>query len=148
MANGEKSLSWIEKLSKLMPEPKSSGQLRSFGLIVATGFAIIGVWPAIFRGLPVRMWALVLTATLLIPALLRPSVLRPFFRGWMLVGHCLGWVNTRIILSLFFFLVFTPIAFVMRLMGRDSMAREATPNAESYRRPKAPRPGSHLKHQF
>jgi saxitoxin biosynthesis operon SxtJ-like protein len=148
MANGEKSLSWIEKLSKHMPEPKSPGQLRSFGLIVATGFAVIGLWPAVFRGHPFRAWALVLSAALLIPALVLPSVLRPFFRGWMLVGHCLGWVNTRIILSLLFFLVFTPIAFVMRLMGRDSMAREAAPNVESYRRPKAPRPASHLKHQF
>src|SRR5262245_13534246 len=103
MANGEKSLYWIEKLSKHMPEPKSPRQLRSFGFIVATGFAVIGLWPAVFRGQPIRGWALALSAALLIPALVLPSVLRPFFRGWMLVGHCLGWVNTRIILSLLFF---------------------------------------------
>ena len=148
MANGEKSLSWIDKLSKHMPEPKSPGQLRSFGLIVAAGFAVIGLWPAVFRGQHFRTWALVLSAALLIPALVRPSVLRPFFRGWMLVGHCLGWVNTRIILSLLFFLLFTPISFVMRLMGRDSMARKSNPNVDTYRQPKAPRPASHLKHQF
>jgi len=148
MANGEKSLSWISKLTKHMPEPKSPGQLRSFGFIVAAGFAVIGLWPAVFRGQHVRMWALVVSAALLIPALVRPSVLRPFFRGWMLVGHCLGWVNTRIILSVLFFLLFTPIAFVMRLIGRDSMGRKSMQNIETYRQPKALRPASHLKNQF
>ena len=130
-----------------MQEPKSPRQLRSFGFIVAAGFALIGILPAVFR-YNVRAWALALSVALVIPALLRPAILSPFFRVWMLVGHSLGWINTRIILSLLFFIVFTPIAFVMRLARRDSMRRDSAPNADSYRRPKTLRPGSHLRHQF
>src|SRR5262249_42888207 len=148
ITNGEENLSWIEKLSSLMPEPKSPRQLRSFGFIVAGGFAVIGIFPAVLRGHNVRVWALALSAALVFPALVRPAVLRPFFRVWMLVGHGLGWINTRIILSLLFFIVFTPIAFVMRVAGRDSMARDSAHDVASYRRPKAARPASHLRRQF
>src|SRR5262245_8350669 len=130
-----------------MPEPKSARQLRSFGFIVAGGFAVLGILPAFLHGHNVRMWALTLCAALVVPALVRPAILRPFFRVWMLIGHVLGWINTRIILSLLFFIVFVPIAFLMQLTGRDSMLRYSGANVDSYRRQKALRPASHLKHQ-
>lgn len=41
--------------------------------------------------------------------------------GWLQFAHVLGTVNTKIILSLIFFLMLTPIAFVYRLFYRDSL---------------------------
>ena len=122
--------------------------MRSFGFIVATGFAVIGVWPWVFRGQNVRVWSVILSALLAIPAVVRPRALRHPFRVWMLIGHCLGWINTRIILSVLYFAMFTPVSLVMRIIGRDSMARNFERNITSYRRPKAARPASHLTQQF
>src|SRR5215813_5282292 len=119
-----------------MPEPKEPRQLRSFGLIVATGFAVIGVWPWVFRGQNVRVWSVILSALLAIPAVVRPGALRHPFRVWMLIGHCLGWINTRVILSVLYFAMFTPVSLVMRIIGRDSMARNFERNSPASRRPK------------
>lgn len=41
----------------------------------------------------------------------------------MRFAQALGWVNTRIILSLVYFLIFTPIALFFRLIGKDPMDR-------------------------
>jgi hypothetical protein len=131
-----------------MPEPKSPTDLRSFGLIVGGGFAVIGMWPLIRRGLPPRLWALEIAAALVLAALLYPPVLRYPYRAWMFIGHCLGWVNTRILMTLIFYVLFTPAALVMRAIGRDAMNRKFESSANSYRVAKLPRQASHLSHPF
>ncbi len=86
-------------------------QLRSFGLLVGGIFLVIGLWPLVFRGEPFRVWACVLACVLILPALVWPRSLGPIYRGWMAIGAVLGWINTRIILSLIFYVIFTPIGF-------------------------------------
>jgi hypothetical protein len=49
---------------------------------------------------------------------------------------------------LFFCLVLTPVGLVMRLLGRDPMRRAYDPDAASYRQPRGPRAGDHMRHQF
>jgi len=65
-------------------------QLRSFAFIVAGGFSVIGLWPAIYRGQSVRLWALVIAAVLALAGLVVPQILRPVFKVWMGVGEILG----------------------------------------------------------
>lgn len=50
----------------------------------------------------------------------------------MKFAHALGWVNTRILLFLFFYLVITPVAVVTRLIGKDLLAQRIDPDADSY----------------
>jgi hypothetical protein len=66
----------------------------------------------------------------------------------MTVGEVLGWINTRIILGVLFYLLFTPIGLCMHLRGKDPMRRALSPEAESYRIVRQPRPASHMRHQF
>ena len=49
----------------------------------------------------------------------------------MFVGHCLGWVNSRVLMTVVFYLVVTPAALVMRVMGRDEMGRRRDPSAST-----------------
>lgn len=65
---------------------------------------------------------LVAASVLLLCALFAAPLLQPVYRGWMRFGEVLGWLNTRILLTLVFFLVVTPTALVMRLFGRSPMA--------------------------
>ncbi len=124
-------------------------QLRSFGLMVGGVFAAMSLWPVLFRGDDPRLWTLVLASLLVIPALLLPRSLAPVYRGWMMVGHVLGWINTRIILGVIFYGLFTPIGLVRRfLLAKDSMRRKFEPEADTYRIVRQSRPSSHMKRQF
>ena len=123
-------------------------QLRSFGFIVGGVFALIGVWPLIVRGEPVRTWAVAAATLLILPAAIYPEVLVPVHRIWMAIGHILGWINTRIILGVVFYGLFAPMGLIMRLFGKDPMRRRLQPAADTYRVVRGPRPGTHMKHQF
>ena len=123
-------------------------QLRSFGFIVAGGFSVIGLWPAIYRGQSVRLWALVIAAVLALAGLVVPQILKPVFKVWMGVGEILGWINTRIILSLLYYGLILPIGIGLRLAHKDSMLRRFDAGAASYRIPRAKRPASHMQRQY
>jgi hypothetical protein len=126
------------------PETK---QLRSFGLLVGGVFALVGLWPILF-GRGMRPWAIIPSGILLVLGCLLPTSLRFVYKMWMLLGHALGWVNTRIILSVVFYGMFCPMGFIMRLRGKDPMRRRYEPESNSYRVLSSPRPGSHMLRQF
>jgi hypothetical protein len=131
-----------------MQKEVSPKELRSFAFLVGTVFVVIGLWPLVFRGQSVRLWALILAGLLIAPGVLWPTLLRPVYRVWMAVGHALGWVNTRIILAVIFYLLFTPVAIIMRLLGKDPMRRKLEPASGTYRISRQPRAGSHMSRQF
>ena len=122
--------------------------LRSFGLIVGGIFALLGIWPAVWRGQPLRLWSLILGGILMALALAWPRSLTQVYRLWMRVGEVLGWINTRLILGALFYLLFTPLGVYRRLRGKDPMRRTWVPEAESYRVVRQPRPAAHMRHQF
>jgi len=123
-------------------------QLRSFGLTVGGIFALIGFWPVVFRATNPRWWALVIAACLLVPGAVFPRSLFWIHKGWMAIGHILGWINTRIILSAVFYIIVTPIGIVRRWLGKDPMGRQLRPDLDSYRVVRKSRPASHLKKQY
>ena len=126
----------------------TSKQLRSFGLTVGGIFAVIGFWPIIFHYDGPRWWAVVVAGCLLIPAVALPKSLFWIHRGWMAVGHVLGWINTRIILGLVFYAIVTPIGLIRRWLGKDPMGQQLRPDLDSYRVTRKPRPASHLTKQY
>lgn len=121
-------------------------QLRSFGLIAGGIFALIGVWPALWRAQP-RLWSLFLGVAVMALALVGPRSLAQVYRLWMTVGEVLGWINTRLLLSVLFFGLLTPMGLFMRLRG-DPMRRTLSAEADTYRVARQPRPASHMQHQF
>jgi len=130
-----------------MPDQEKK-QLRNFGLVVGGVFLLIGLWPALFRQQSIRVWAVGLSIALIAPALVAPHSLRHVHRAWMALGHYLGWINTKVILFVIFYGLFTPIGIMKRWLGRDSMCRKFEPESETYQIPRSPRDGSHLTRQF
>jgi len=122
---------------------------RTFGMVVAAFFALIGVLP-LLRGHPLRLWALPLSAIFLLAAVVAPASLAPLNRIWTALGALLHNLTNPIILGIFFYLVFTPFGSVMRLFGKDFLRLKLDPDAESYwivRQPPGPPPGS-IANQF
>jgi hypothetical protein len=131
-----------------MQHDLTAKQLRSFGFLVGGVFAFIGLWPVFWRGEALRLWAIVLAGLLLLPALVAPQSLRWPYQGWMVLGEGLNWVNTRIILGIIFYGLFTPMSLVMRWTGRDLLHLRHDAQAETYRVNRQPRPSSHMRRQF
>jgi hypothetical protein len=123
-------------------------KLRSFGWIVASGFAVIALFPALLRGQSPRTWALAISLVLSGTALVFPPALKPFHRVWMTIGEALGWVNTQIILSLVYYVLIVPIGAIHRLTGKDAMRRNFEPAADTYKTPRTGRPPSHMQRQY
>ena len=109
--------------------------LRKFGLttgaIIVVLFAFLFPW--IFDMAAIPIWPWIVAGLLWVPALLIPRVLRPVYTTWMKIGHAIGWVNTRIILGVLFYVLVLPMGLTMRLFGKDPMARKVDKSAISYR---------------
>lgn len=96
---------------------------RSFGLTVGGVLAAVGLF-SLWRGHEVRAEIVAaISAALIVAALVRPASLALIARVWGRVGHALGWVNSRILLTVLFFLVIWPVGFVSRLFGSDPLDR-------------------------
>ena len=98
-------------------------ELRRFGLLVGGIFAIIASWPLVLRGDEPRVWAGLIAGGLIMVGLAFPVALGPVYRIWMRGAEALGWLNTRVLLGVVYFLVMTPIGVLMRLIGRDPLDR-------------------------
>ncbi|ETX08607.1 MAG: hypothetical protein ETSY2_04405 [Candidatus Entotheonella gemina] len=123
-------------------------QLRSFGLLVGAIFAVISLWPVVWHGESLRLWAIIAAGVLAVPAVVMPKSLKPVYRGWMAIGDVLGWINTRIILGIVFYGVVTPIGAYRRWRGYDPMRRGWDPRAETYRVLRESRDATHMQRQF
>ena len=130
----------------------TTAELRKFGL--ATGALLIGlvglILPWLWHKDIVHALRIMVPpgALLIVWALIHPSSLIYIYKPWMFVADKIGWVNTRIILSVFFFVILTPIGFIMRLAGKDTLARKYDKAAASYRVPKQPQPKDHMETPF
>ncbi len=92
--------------------------LRKFGLTMAVACLVIAsivLIKAHYAPKPLVMLSLLFIGC----AFIEPSVLRLFYILWMRLAFVLAWVNTRIILCILFFALFTPIAIAQKLCGVD-----------------------------
>lgn len=64
---------------------------------------------------------LFIAAGLLLISFVSPYLTQKIHWLWMKLGEGLGYINSRIILTIVFFLILTPIAFVIKLMGKLTM---------------------------
>lgn len=131
-----------------IPELDAAG-LRKFGLttgaIVIVLFGLLVPW--IFSAsLPVWPW--ILAAIFAILALAYPTSLNPIYKVWMRFGLIMGWINTRIILFIIFFGIFFVVALILKVFGRDPMARKIDQNATTYRVPSTPQAREHLERPY
>jgi hypothetical protein len=52
-----------------------------------------------------------------------PAGIRWVYSGWMIAVFPIGWTISRLVIALMFFALFTPVALVFRVFGRDALRR-------------------------
>jgi hypothetical protein len=101
----------------------TNSQARKTALLVGSVLLAIAAWNY-HRG---RMMIVevfgIIGALLIVAGLFVPFAARAFHIGWMRLAHALGWLNSRVLLTILFYLVFAPYGFVSRLFGRDPLRR-------------------------
>ncbi len=130
-------MSWInEEYQKLDRSPRA---LRRFGFMVGSVILILGcflLWRQRVAG-----WPLISIGTVLILAAgMVPSLLKWVYGPWMIGALALGWVVTRILLTLVFFLVVTPVGLLQRLFGKRVIEVAWKADTTSYWRLRTDRP--------
>jgi len=123
--------------------------LRNFGLLTGTIISVLFglLLPWIFSH-DIPLWPWIVAGILWVWAMLSPLTLMPVYRIWMRIGYGLGWINSRIILGVMFYIIFLPSGLIMRLVGKDPMARTLNVNQDSYRVPHTLRNKNHVERPF
>jgi hypothetical protein len=107
--------------------------LRQFAGLCLLFFGGLAAWQYAARGNQTLAVAFgVIAATLGPLGLAWPAALRPIYVGWMVLAFPIGWTVSRLMLAAMFYGVFTPIALVFRLIGRDALARGRSGDQTSY----------------
>ncbi len=113
-------------------------ELRNFGLLVGGVFLVLGLL-FLLRHKPWYPWLLAPGAVLILGGAVLPRALKPVYIVWMSLALVLGFVVSHVVLTLFFFLVITPVGLVARMAGKDFLRLKLDPNARTYWIPRPPR---------
>ena len=125
------------------------GDLRKFGITMAVALAALGglfLW----RGKGGTTYFFGLAGAFLVLGLAIPAVLRPVQKAWMAFAVVLGWVMTRVILVVLFYVGVTPVALIARIVGKRFLGLGFEPDKPSYwvRRPEPDRGRERYESQF
>ena len=133
---------------KFDPSTITAKQLRSFGFLMAGLFLVIGLWPMVWKGESIQIWSVSVSVIWAGAAVAVPAALTPLYKLWMKLAEKLGWFNTRVLLGIIFFLVITPFAFVMKVLGKKPLERAFDQQRTSYRELKESREANHVMRPF
>mgnify|MGYP000173611642 CR=1 FL=1 len=124
--------------------------LKQFALTMAWAF------PAVFSGLlpwlfefNVPLWPLTISVGFLLLWAFIPRWIYYPYRVWMAIAGILGWVNTRLILGLSFYVLIAPFGLVLQLFGKLQYRSKLPYSTNSnYVEPEAKSIKQNLEHPF
>jgi len=129
MSMKEKSVGTHESLSR--QHDVKMGSDKSFGLVFAGFFSIIGLWP-LLGGEGARLWALAVAAGFCGAAFIKPALLKPLNGLWFKFGLLLHKVVSPVILSLLYLVAIVPAGLVMKALGKDPLRLKMDKSADTY----------------
>ncbi len=116
-----------------IPRDPPTRTLREFATLWILFFGGLALWRFLGRQ---DAWNAAALATLALSVgplgLAKPALIRPIFVGWLIAAFPIGWLISKVILLLLFFAVFTPIALIFRLVGRDALHRRGRAKVDTY----------------
>jgi len=118
----------IEEIKNIKSE---KSDLRKFGIIVGIVLLIIAGFFFLKEKESFQLF-LTIGTVLFVTGIVIPFTLKPIYWVWMVFSTILGWFMTRVILSLLFYVVFTPIGLIARLFGKQFLDLKQNHSQQSY----------------
>lgn len=109
----------------------NKNDLRTFGITIGIVLGLLGMW-LLWRDKGGSYYLLVGSTAFVALSIIFPLLLKPVHKVWMSLAIILGWVMTRVILIILFYLVVTPTGLLVRLCGKDLLNLTYDKNAKSY----------------
>ena len=121
------------------------GSNKNFGIVFFIVFLFISIYPLLSDG-SLRLWSLVISFLFLILGMMNSKILSPLNKMWFRFGIFLGRIISPIIMGIIFFLVVTPIGYLMRLFKKDVLKLKFNDNKSYWVEKNGPK--SKMKNQF
>lgn len=119
---------FIEELKNIKSDNK---ELQKFGLTIGTVLLIISAL-MFYYSTELRLHFGIAGLIVIVSGYLFPKILLPFQKVWMGLALILGFVMSRLILTLLFYLVITPIGLIARLAKKDFLDLSIDNTKKSY----------------
>ena len=104
---------------------------RNFGLVFFIIFLIVSLWPLTYGG-SIRIWLVIISMVFLILGIMNSKLLTPLNKLWFKFGMTLGAIIAPIVMGAIFFLVVTPTALIMNIMGKNLLRKKNDNKKETY----------------
>lgn len=121
-------------------------ELKKFSLLLSFVLFGIGIYTLVVSS-SAYPYFVAFSIIFAIIAYTKPALLSPLYAGWMRVGHIMGAVSSKIILAILFYGLFTPVAIILKLRGKDLLNKKFDKNENSYWIERQEQPNS-MKNQF
>tara|TARA_B100000963_G_scaffold345389_1_gene349446 strand:- start:782 stop:1162 length:381 start_codon:yes stop_codon:yes gene_type:complete len=105
--------------------------VKSFGILFFLVFLIVGLWP-LLNDKDIRIWSVVLSVLFLLLGLTKSKILIPLNNYWIKLGEILGKIVAPIVMLVVFLGVVTPMAFLVKLFGKDLLNLKFNKKTNSY----------------
>lgn len=103
----------IEEIKNINTDKK---EIRKFGFLVGGVLITISIF-LLWKELSQYQLIFVIGISLVLLGAFIPKILKPIYLVWMTFATILGWLMTRVILTILFYLVVTPIGLIARIFG-------------------------------
>ena len=118
----------FEEIKNIQSE---KSDLRKFGITIGVILLVIAGF-LFWKEKESYKLFLAIGSTLLLTAIALPSVLKPVYWIWMIFAIILGWFMSHVTLSLFYYVIVTPISLIARLFGKQFLELKWDKSKESY----------------
>ena len=110
---------------------KSKVNNKGFGLLFFIVFFLIGLWPLI-KGDSPRILFFPIALVFLILGIVNAKILTPLNRLWIKFGEILGKIIAPIVMALVYFVILTPLSFLIRISGKDLLKVKFSNKVNTY----------------
>ena len=104
---------------------------RKFGITMGIILAVMGFY-LLWKGKNYAGYVFSLDAVFFILGLVIPSALKPVYKAWMVMSVIMGFIMTRIIMVVIFYMIVTPVGFVASIIGKNFLDMKIDKTAKSY----------------
>ena len=110
---------------------KSQSSNKSFGLLFFVVFLILALWP-LKNGSNINLYFIITSTIFLILGLINSKLLSPLNKSWIKLGEILGMIIAPIVMALVYFVILTPVSFIVRIFGKDLLGVKFNKTINSY----------------